>query len=303
MKPTIGIVGGCGPLAAVDIENKILNATKRLLSPLLDQDYFNMLVFNYTQFPDRNDSITTNDKSLLDQFLRCGRALESIGADLLLVACQTAHVYMPDLKSTLSIPIVDIIEETVSYIFKQFPNVFKVGLLSTEATQKKQLYQSILNARNVEVAVIPDDIQSKIMEAIYIIKAGFSFIKGRKCLNNNNHYNKKDQINYHHVRKHPYRKVLLEKFLPNPLFTIQEAIYYLAENGCEQVILGCTELPLILPYIDLKEIGVSLIDPNAIVAESAVLLAKKLEQEKGCIITPIRGTDQIEEKVLKLCVE
>ena len=279
MKPTIGIVGGCGPLATLDIEHKILNATKRLLSPLLDQDYFNMLVFSYTQFSDRNDAITINDKTLSDQFLRCARTLESVGVDFLLVACQTAHVYLPDLKSDINLPILDIIEETVSNIVKYLPRISKVGLLSTEATQKKKLYQSILAFHNIEVVNVSAEIQTKIMEAIYIIKTGASFVRGKRLLNNNQ-YCVNNQIKYSQIKNHQYRCILLEKFLPNPLTSIQEAIYYLADNGCEHVILGCTELPLILPHINLKKIGINLIDPNNIVAESAVILANKLEQKK-----------------------
>ncbi|WP_323733341.1 aspartate/glutamate racemase family protein [Candidatus Bandiella euplotis] len=59
---------------------------------------------------------------------------------------------------------------------------------------------------------------------------------------------------------------------------IKEAVHYLIDSGCNNVILGCTELPLALPYIDMTD--VSLIDPNTIIAQSAVRLAGKLEQEK-----------------------
>jgi aspartate racemase len=279
MKPTIGIVGGCGPLATVDIEYKILKATKRLLYPLLDQNYFNMLIFNYTQFSDRNDAIAINDKTLFGEFLRCARALESIGINLLLVACQTAHVYVPGLKSAIDLPIVDIIEETVGSIVKSFPRISKVGLLSTEATQNKQLYQNALASYNIEVVSVSAEIQSKMMEAIYIIKTGVSLIKGKNFLNNSQ-YCIQNEIKNPKIRNHPYRRILLEKKFPNPLTTIQEAIHYLANNECQHVILGCTELPLILPHINLKKIGVNLIDPNTIVAESAVILANKLEQER-----------------------
>lgn len=304
MKPTIGIVGGCGPLATVDIEYKILNATKRLLFPLLDQNYFNMLVFSHTQFADRNDAITINDTTLLDQFLRCARALESIGIDLLLVACQTAHAYIADLKSALDLPIIDIVEETVSQVVKGFPSISKVGLLSTKATNKKKLYQNALAPYNIEVISASKEIQNKIMEAIYIIKSGIGFIKGKRLLNNNQDFIN-EQIQYPQIKNHPYRRVLLEEFLPNPLITIQEAINYLASKGCEHVILGCTELPLILPHIDLKKTGIKLIDPNTIAAESAVIFANKLEQEKMIHIIPSpNDTNKVNNsRILKLCVE
>jgi len=305
MKPTIGIIGGCGPLATVDIEYKILKATKRLLSPLLDQNYFNMLVYNYTQFSDRNDAIVKNDKTFSDQFLRCAQTLASIGADMLLVTCQTAHVYISDLKSAINLPIVDIVEETVASIIKSSLNIPKVvGLLSTEATQKKQLYQNALASHNVEVVSVSTEIQSKIMEAIYIIKTGTNFIKGKKQLNNTQ-YCINNKIKYPEIKYHPYRRILLEKFYPNPLTTIQEAIHYLANKGCEYVILGCTELPLILSHINLEKLGVNLIDPNTIVAESVVMLANKLEQQRmSNIKSSVNGANEINNsEVFKLCAE
>ncbi len=304
MKPTIGIVGGCGPLATVDIEHKILQATQRHLYPLLDQNYFNMLVYNYTQFSDRNDAIALNNQTLFDQYLRCAQALESIGIDLLLVACQTAHVYVPELKSAIKPPIIDIIEETVSAVVKSSPRIAKVGLLSTEATQKKQLYQNALAPYDIQVVSIPTELQSKMMEAIYIIKTGASFIKRGKTLPNNQ-YCIHNKIQYPHIKSHPYRRVLLEKFFPNPLTTIKEAIQYLASQDCQHVILGCTELPLILPHINLKKIGVNLFDPNTIVAESAVILASRLEQDKIFSIMPsANSANEINSNQgFKVCVE
>jgi aspartate racemase len=304
MKPTIGIIGGCGPLATVDIEYKILQATRRLLSPLIDQNYFNMLVFNYTQFSDRNDAIAINDKTLPEQFLKCARALETIGIDLLLIACQTAHVYVPNLKSVLGLPIVDLIEETVRFILKSCPGTPKVGLLSTEATQKKQLYQNALSMYGIEVITVSADIQKKIMEAIYIIKTGTSVKTGRKYIVND-HYHVNNTINYPEIKKHPYKQIVLEKFFPNPVSTIIEAVHYLENNGCQHVILGCTELPLILPSINLDKIGVNLIDPNTIVAESAVILAHRLDQEKmGDILFSKNIANGINDReVFKLCVE
>lgn len=306
MKPTIGIIGGCGPLASVDIEYKILNATKRLLAPLLDQDYFNMLVFNNTQFSDRNDAITQNDQELFSQFLHCAKALHSIGANLLLIACQTAHVYLPKLKSVLKLPMIDIVEETVNYILRTFPNISKIGLLATEATQRKGLYQSILASYGIEVICASPDIQKRVMEAIYIIKTGMCLSKKERNLSNT-HYSEKNQVKYHNLKEHPYRNILLEKSIPNPIVTIQEAMDYLANKGCQQIILGCTELPLLLPYLEGEEYSAQLIDPNTIVSESAVAFLHRLEKDSAAIQSVFEPEHKFEttgnDEVLKLCVE
>lgn len=285
MKPTIGILGGCGPLATLDIEYKIFKAMQRLLHPLVDQDYFNVIVFNYTQYSDRNDSIIFNQKTPLTGYLKSVQTLTSFGVNVLLLACQTAHLYLPELQKSTSVPIIDIVQETVKFIEHSFSPLAKVGLLSTEATKEKRLYQMALAPYHIEVVTISTEIQKKLMEAIYIIKTGVGLIDGIKELDNN-HYSMLNQERYSEFKKHPYRHVLVERTFSNPIETIKEAINYLTSKGCEQVILGCTELPLILPHIDLKKINVDLIDPNAIVAESLVSVADKIGKKKTDICRP-----------------
>lgn len=283
MKPTIGIIGGCGPMATVDIEHKILKATQRLLHPLIDQDYFNLVVYNRTQFYDRNDAITFDQKNLFDEYLHCTNALISVGVDIILIACQTAHVYLPKLQQYIKIPIIDIVQETSLYISKLSPRISKVGILSTEATQREKLYHRSLADYDIEVIPIPPHIQKKLMEAIYIIKTGVN-LADKPSVMPNEHYSVMNEKKYFDLKKHPYRKILLQKYIPNPIIVIKEAIDYLADNGCKYVILGCTELPLVLPYIDIKELDVILIDPNTIVSESVVSLAHKLEQTSHILL-------------------
>lgn len=278
MKPTIGIVGGCGPLATLDIEHKILKATQSLLHPLVDQDYFNLIVFNRTQFHDRNDAITFKQKNLCEEYLDCTNSLISIGADLILIACQTAHVYLPFLQKSIDVPIIDIVQETTIHTSKINPALSKVGLLSTEATQKEKLYQDSLLPFNIDVVTIPAQMQKNLMKAIYIIKTGVT-LKDDQNEVLNNHYSSKNNEKYDDLKKHPYRKILLNEYLPNPIIIIKEAINYLAQNGCKHIILGCTELPLILNHINVSDLSVNLIDPNTIVAESTVHFAHKLEKE------------------------
>lgn len=278
MKPTIGIIGGCGPLATVDIEHKILKATQHLVGPIVDQDYFNLLVFNHTQFRDRSDTILFNHTTLFDDYLYCAKSLMSIGVNILLIACQTAHIYLPALQKSIDIPIIDIVQETSRYISQISLPINKVGLLSTVATQKQKLYQKALIPYNIEVVTVPFLIQKKLMQAIYIIKTGANLVDGQVKLPNH-YYTIMKGAKYSELKKHPYRNVLTKKLFPNPIAIIKEAINYLVSKDCQYVVLGCTELPLILPYINIERINTTLIDPNTIVAESVVSTACKLQEK------------------------
>ena len=133
-KTTIGIIGGCGSYAAIDIQNKLLKVTKELCHAKIDQDYFNTVIYQYTQFPDRNDAICLSNTSLYDKYLECAKKLKSIGVDLLLIACNTAHVNIEKLRDDLGIPIVNMVQETARFTINNFSNIKKIGLLSTEAT-------------------------------------------------------------------------------------------------------------------------------------------------------------------------
>lgn len=141
---------------------------------------------------------------------------------------------------------------------------------------------------NIDVITVTSDIQKELMEAIYIIKTGINLIDGQVELPNYYHSAIKEE-RYSELKDHPYRSILLQRTFPNPIVTIKKAINYLSSMGCEHVILGCTELPLVLPHINIEEVKVELIDPNAILAESVVHLAGKLEQEK------LRGVVLIEK--------
>lgn len=277
MKPTIGIIGGCGPLATVDIEYKILKVTQRLLHPLVDQDYFNLVVYNRTQFYDRNDAIIFGQRDLFEEYLSCTKALISIGVDMILIACQTAHVYLPTLQKHTTIPIIDIVQETSLYTSQIVPQISKIGILSTEATQREKLYQESLFPYGIEVITVSPQIQKKLMEAIYIIKTGVNLVDKRSVMANE-HYSMANEEKYYDLKNHPYKRILLKESIPNPIIIIKESIDYLISYGCTYVILGCTELPLILPHININDLDVNLIDPNTVVAESVVKLAHKLEQ-------------------------
>jgi len=276
--PTIGIIGGCGPLATVDIEKKILEATYYLIKPFTDQDFFNLIVYNNAQFTDRNDDITQNKNLLLNEFIACSKKLINIGIDVLLIACQTAHVYLPNIRKSINVPILDIVQETAKHINKNLPNVKKIGLISTESTKKQCLYQNSLLPYGIEVITLNSSLQQYVMEAIYIIKTGINLTSQERVIKNTNYpkFIKEDHVS---LVNHPYKKVLLQQYLPNPVKIIQDAIDYFIQLDCNYIVLGCTELPLLLNQIIIDKNNTFLIDSNKIIADSAVLFASEIKNK------------------------
>lgn len=278
MKPTIGIIGGAGPLATLDIEKKILSATQKITNPLTDQDYFNLVVFNYSETYDRNDSVFLGWPDPLSQYVKYIKSLSTIDVDLILLACNTAHMHLPALKEKTKVQIISIIEKTIDYLRINFSDCCNVGLISTKATLEKKLYHNLLSKHDIKTLTLEPATQNLIMEAIYLIKAGIALHRKEMFLKNPRCISKIDKGYLDMLKRHPHKRILLMDNLPNPSFIVRNAIKELKSKGCHHIIFGCTELPLVLPYLD-HDPNVHFIDPNTIIAEAVVDELQEIENK------------------------
>jgi len=276
MKPTVGIIGGSGPLATVDIEQKILEATQKIRGVLTDQDYYNLVVFNYCGTHDRNDSVFFGKPDPLNQYIEYILSIAALDVDLILLACNTAHMYLPFLKEKTEIPIISIIEKTLTYFKKNFSKSSKAGLISTKATKEKKLYHNLFYKNGIEIIDIDSATQDSIMEAIYLIKAGVELNYDKPFIENSQ--NRTNTYQAAVLKNHPYKQVLIQSKLPNPNFIVKTAIEELERKGCNHIIFGCTELPLVIPYLK-KESELHFIDPNTILAEATVEILMEIENQ------------------------
>lgn len=278
MKPTIGIIGGSGPLATIDIEQKILSATQKQKCVLTDQDYFNLIVFNYCGTHDRNDSVFFGKPDPLNQYIRYLSSISSLGVDLILLACNTAHMYLSVLQEKTEIPVISIMEKVLEHLSNHFPSCSRVGLISTKATAEKKLYHHIFSANQIDTFDISASTQSLIMEAIYLIKSGIRLNHDESFIKNTCLHSRINSDQVASLKTHPHKYVLLQEKVPNPTLIIEEAIEELVRNGCQHIVFGCTELPLAIPYLK-KHPSIHFIDPNAIVAEAIVEQLQGIEHQ------------------------
>jgi len=228
----LGIVGGIGPAATVDFMSKIIRNT----DARRDQDHLRLVVEHNPHIPDRSANLLGEGEdptaALLDACLR----LEANQATLIALPCNTAHAYLARIAPQLSIPIVNMLSETIAHIERYWPGRPTVGLLATSGTVTSGLYQAAAAARGLDLIVTDPTHQSRVMEAIYGergIKAG-------------------------HVDGDCKRLLM-------------DALAHLAGRGASIVILGCTELPLVLAQ---PVPGVTLLDPTDILARRCVAIAR-----------------------------
>jgi len=208
-RKVVGILGGMGPEATAELFCRIIKVTPAKK----DQDHLRVIIDNNPKIPDRTESILSKGASPLPKMVKTARNLEKAGADFIIMPCNTAHYYYQDLKKSIGIPVLNMIELTAQIINKRFPNVRRAGLIATTGTVKTKIYDQALGRIGIKVISPPAGFQDRVMEAIYgYFKAG-CIVEGRKIIVN--------------VANH------------------------LAEEGADMIICGCTEVSLILKSGDL----------------------------------------------------
>lgn len=160
---TIGIIGGLGPLATVDLFKKIVeytNATK-------DQEHIPILINNQPQIPDRTQALLHGGPSPVETIVKAGKVLEDMGADFLCIPCNTSFGFYDEIQSQLRLPLLSMIDLTVEHI--QRAGYSKVCVLGTEGTIRTGVYHEKLLAAGIKVAEIEEDFQASLTRVIYNI--------------------------------------------------------------------------------------------------------------------------------------
>jgi aspartate racemase len=164
----VGILGGMGPEATVDLFLKILRGTpaKR------DQDHLRIIIDSNSKVPDRNAFLLQNGEDPRPSLKESARLLERAGAELIAIPCNAAHAWHEEVQNCVRIPVLHIMETAADYLNEHCPRARQVGLLATNGTLRTGLYQRALERRGIKV-IIPDAIsQEKVTEVIGAVKAG-----------------------------------------------------------------------------------------------------------------------------------
>ncbi|BCS96060.1 aspartate racemase [Desulfoluna limicola] len=165
---TLGIVGGMGPLATAMLFEKVATLTQ----VSKDQDHIRVLIDSNPQIPDRTAHIVANGEDPRPELSATATHLEAMGADFLIMPCNTAHYFFDDITKDLSIPFLHMVNETAGHIARTFPETKMVGVLATEGTCKARVYETALENQGL-TPVTPDAaMQNHVTDLIYKIKAG-----------------------------------------------------------------------------------------------------------------------------------
>lgn len=179
-----------------------------------------------------------NDQDgVFDLVLDATRKLISIGADCILLCANTLHQFADKLEAQISVPLVHIATATAKAISQQ--NLSKIGLLGTKYTMEQDFYKSRLADENIE-AIVPEP---------------------------------GDRIFIHDTIMNELLKGIFKKESKDRLLQI---IGKLRQQGAQGIVLGCTEIPLII-----MEGDVDLPLFNTTIIHSLVAVDFALEKRDG----------------------
>jgi len=175
-----------------------------------------------------------NWNELTKIMIEAAQRLEKGGAELIVICTNTMHKMADDVQKNINLPLIHIADSTAQAIKSK--NLKKIGLLGTKFTMEQDFYKNRLIEKHGIEVVIPNDKDRDIVHKI---------IYNELCLGNI-----KD------VSKNEYIRIIND----------------LVRNGVEGIILGCTEIPLLIKQND---VSVPIFDTTTIHAKNAVLEAIK----------------------------
>lgn len=242
--PIIGIVGGVGPLAGLDLQRQIVEQT----AAAADQDHLPVITVSWPgPIPDRTayllSRVPDNPAYPIREQLRL---LAAAGATVAGIPCNTAHAPaifdiiragVAEFASPLRL--LHMIDETATHLHAKYPTLETIGVLSTTGTWRARLYPAALEPLGYRV-VVPDEamqealVHPSIYDPDYGIKATGAVTGQARA-------------------------------------ELGMAIVALRNQGAEAVILGCTELPPAFPEREYG--GISLIDPTLALARALIRAA------------------------------
>jgi aspartate racemase len=227
----IGILGGMGPEATLGFFERIIAHTPATR----DQEHLRVIIDSNPQVPDRTAAILLGGESPVPMMVAGVEALERAGADFVVIPCVSAHFFLEEVRRRARLPIISMFDVTAEHIRREQPGIKTVGLLGTTGTVTGGHFQVRLAQDRIEtVAPGPED-QGRVMAAIYDIK-----------------------------------DVRAARSRPEIAIDLRGVAGRLSAAGAQGIVLGCTEIPLVLKAGDLD---VPVFDTLTLLARAAIAAA------------------------------
>jgi len=163
----VGILGGMGPEATVDLFQKIVAATPART----DQKHLHIIIDCNAKIPSRQAALEGGEDPT-PALQATARNLQKAGADFIVIPCNSAHNYYDRIVQAVWIPVLHIADEAVAEAVRRYPDLKVVGVLGATASIKMRLYQERFEARGIKALTVSEEDQEIVQGAIDRVKAG-----------------------------------------------------------------------------------------------------------------------------------
>ncbi len=159
----VGIVGGMGPAATIDLYEKIVALT----NAQIDQENIPLLIDNFPQIPDRTTFILGGKDDPYPFLKESALRLKNGGCEAICLACNTAHFFAQKLEDECDVEIIHIAKNAITAIKSNFPSAKNIAVIGTTGTKKAKIYENELVALDYNVVDIDETQMGVIMDCIY----------------------------------------------------------------------------------------------------------------------------------------
>ncbi len=166
MSKTVGIIGGMGPDATVELMQHIIAETPAED----DKDHIHMLVDSNPNIPSRRNAILFGGPSPETELVNMAKRLEAMGANFIVMPCNTAHYYYSAINNAISIDCWHLIELTAQSIARRYPHIKRIGLLATVMSKQLQLFEPCFQSQNIDIIYPDERVQEIITQTILAVK-------------------------------------------------------------------------------------------------------------------------------------
>ena len=178
---TVGIIGGLGPGTTSEFYSELSFSCQEKDKTNRPPILIYSVPISYTIEEDAI-ALGKGEKRLVPLLTNAAKRLEKAGADFLAMPCNSLHEFINEIRSSVKIPVLSIIEETTKFLKEE--GITKAGIISTSITLDKKLYENSFIANGI-TQVKPDDFQqAKIGKIIHNLVSNKQSNKDREELMN-----------------------------------------------------------------------------------------------------------------------
>lgn len=237
----IGIVGGLGPYAGLDLLRRLFEQT----IAASDQQHLPVALLSLPNLVADRTAFLLGKTQInpAHAIADIVSSLAALGATVIGIPCNTVHapeifkIIEKRVQRHAGVTLLNMIDEVAVFLRQALPGVACVGVLSTTGTRATALYPRCLEAQNIEVKQVDKATQERwVQPAIYDPEFGV--------------------------------KAKAEPVTKRARANLEQAAQTLLQQGAEALILGCTELPLAIREKKLQ--GVPVIDPTLVLARALI---------------------------------